>query len=447
MKAEILTMSKKEQDRSEVIRLHVEGFIKQKDAGNRLGLSIRQIRRLAAGYRRRGAVGLIHGGRGKASNRKIRADVQKRAMAIVRQQYPDFGATFAHEKLTEEHGFPFSVETLRQWMISDGLWSPKSKKRKQIHQMREPRPQIGEMVQIDGSPHDWFEGRAPKCTLIVFIDDATSRLTELRFSPSETTEAYMDCLRSYLERYGRPAVLYSDKHSVFRVNQEDAESGEQLTQFGRALKTLNIEGIQANTPQAKGRVERANKTLQDRLIKEMRLAGISGIEAGNTFLAEYMKKHNARFAKQAASDVDAHRPLLHSAEELDLIFSIHTNRKLSKNLTTQYHNTLYQVKIKTIGYAMRGANVTICEDFKGNVTILYKGRALNYETFKRGEMPPSIEDDKTINNAVDTAIEKQKERISYKPSINHPWRTSRLCRQPQKRTVLFGGKEDISTLR
>ncbi len=447
MKADILLMSKKEQQRSEVIRLHIEGYIKQKDAGKRLGLSVRQVRRLAAGYRRGGAAEIIHGGRGKTSNRKIRADVQQRAMAVVRQQYPDFGPTFAHEKLTEEHGFFFSVETLRQWMISDALWSPKSKKHKRVHQMREPRPQVGEMVQIDGSPHDWFEGRAAKCTLIVFIDDATSRLAELRFFPSETTEAYMSCLRSYLERYGRPAVLYSDKHGVFRVNQEDAESGEQLSQFGRALKTLDIEGIQANTPQAKGRVERANKTLQDRLIKEMRLAGISGIEAGNAFLAGYMKKHNARFAKQAASDADAHRSVLHSVEELDIIFSIHTNRKLSKNLTTQYHNTLYQIKIKNIGYAMRGANVTVCEDFNGNVTILYKGRSLNYETFKRGEKLPSIEDDKTINNAVGKAIEKQKTRTSYKPSINHPWRTSRPRRQSQMRTVLSGRKEDISTLR
>jgi len=447
MKADILLMSKKEQDRSEVIRLHIEGYIKQKDAGKRLGLSSRQVRRLAAVYRQRGVAGMIHGGRGKASNRKIRSDVRQRAMDIVRQHYPDFGPTFAHEKLTEEHGFSFSVETLRQWMISDGLWSSKNKKHKSVHQMREPRPQVGEMVQIDGSPHDWFEGRAPKCTLIVFIDDATSRLAELRFFPSETTEAYMSCLRSYLERYGRPAALYSDKHSVFRVNQEDAESGEQLTQFGRALKTLDIEGIQANTPQAKGRVERANKTLQDRLIKEMRLAGVSGIEAGNAFLATYMKNHNDKFARQAASETDAHRPVLHNENELNFGFSIHTNRKLSKNLTTQYHNTLYQIKTKGIGYAMRGANVTVCEDFKGNVSILYKGRALNYETFKRGEKPPAIEDDKTINNAVDKAIEKQKARSSYKPSINHPWRNSILSRQTQKRTVLSGRKPDISTLR
>ncbi len=447
MKAEILLMSKKEQDRSEVIRLYVEGYIKQKDAGKRLGLSPRQVRRLAVAYRKRGASGIIHGGRGKTSNRKIKTDIQQRAIAIVRQQYPDFGPTFANEKLTEEHDFSFSVETLRQWMISDGLWSPKSKKHKRVHPMREPRLQVGEMVQIDGSPHDWFEGRAAKCTLIVFIDDATSRLAELRFFPSETTEAYMSCLCSYLERYGRPAALYSDKHSVFRVNQEDAESGEQLTQFGRMLKTLDVEGIQANTPQAKGRVERANKTLQDRLIKEMRLAGISGIEAGNTFLTEYMKKHNAKFARQPVSDADAHRPVLHSAEELDLIFSIHTTRKLSKNLTAQYHNTLYQIKIKGIGYAMRGAKVMMCEDFKGNVTILYKGRVLNYETFKRGEKQPAIEDDKTINNAIDKAIEKQKSRPNYKPPVNHPWRTSMLRQTPQKRTILSGRKEDISTLR
>jgi hypothetical protein len=306
-------------------------------------------------------------------------------------------------------------------MIADDLWHPKSKKHKCEHQIRERRPCFGEMIQIDGSPHDWLEGRASKCTLIVFIDDATSRLLEMRFFPSETTEAYMGCLKRYLIRFGRPVSFYSDKHSVFRINQEDTESGEQLTQFGRALKTLDIEAIHANTPQAKGRVERANQTLQDRLIKEMRLAGISSMEEGNAFLVSYIEKHNRKFAVEPASDADAHRPVLHNHQELDLILSIHSRRKLSKNLTLQYNNTLYQIKIKSIGYAMRGATATVCEDFQGNVTLLYKGKTLIYETWKRGDAPPAIKDSKEINQAVAQAISQQSQRKAWKPAPDHPW--------------------------
>jgi len=445
MKAEMMCMSKQEQDRSEVMRLYTEGYIKQKEAAKRMGLSTRQVRRIAKDYRQHGCHTLIHGNRGKVSNRKIRDEIRQSALQWVRKQYWDFGPTLAHEKLTEDHGFFLSVETLRQWMISDGLWHSKSKKHKHAHQMRERRPCFGEMIQIDGSPHDWFEGRTAKCTLIVFIDDATSRLLEMRFFPSETTEAYMSCLKCYLARFGRPVSFYSDKHSVFRINQEDAESGEQLTQFGRALKTLDIEAIHANTPQAKGRVERANQTLQDRLIKEMRLAGISSMEEGNAFLASYMEKHNHKFAVEPASDADAHRPVLHDQQELDLILSIHSKRKLSKNLTLQYNNILYQVKIKGIGYAMRGASVTVCEEFNGNITLLYKGKTLIYETWKRGETPPAIKDSKEVNQAVEQAIRQQTQRKTWKPAPDHPWRQLTIGHS-QKRTFLSGIKPDISTL-
>ena len=421
MTAEILMMSIKEQERAAVMQQLLDGVIKQQDAAKALGLSsTRQVRNLASNYRKHGAAGMIHGNRGKVSHRKVDDTEKHRFMAIVRQHYHDFRPTFAHEKLTEAHGFTYSVETLRQWMINDGLWVNKGKKHKRAFHMRQPRPRLGELIQIDGSPHDWFEGRAAKCTLIVFIDDATSKLMCLRFFPTETTEAYMTCLRDYLQRYGKPAALYSDRHSIFRVNKEDAVSGEQLTQFGRALKSLDIESIHANTPQAKGRVERANQTLQDRLIKEMRLAGISSMEEGNAFLDAYMKKHNAKFAKPPLSDVDAHREVLHDDNELDLILCKHISRKLSKNLTLQYRNTSYQIKTKNIGYAMRGADVTLCEDFEGNIKIFYKGRQLDYQTFKRGETPPPIVDEKNINNAVNKAITKQNK---YKPSPNHIWRT------------------------
>jgi len=291
----------------------------------------------------------VHGNRGKVSHRKISDDVKSQAMDLVRQSYADFDPTFAAEKLNEQHGVKVSSETLRQWMIKEGLWSAKCKKHKPNHPMRERRPRIGELVQIDGSPHDWFEGRAAKCTLIVFIDDATSQLLDLQFHPSETIQSYMEGLRRYIKHFGRPVALYSDRHSIFTVNHKDAESGEQITQFGRALKTLDIEGITANSPQAKGRVERANQTLQDRLVKEMRLAGISSMEQGNQFLQKYMEKHNEKFSVQPASEDDAHRPVLHDENELDLTFSTHHKRKLTKDLAIQYNNTTFQLKVKGIG--------------------------------------------------------------------------------------------------
>jgi transposase len=436
-------MSDQEQSRAEVICLYIEGHIKQKVAAKRVGLGKRQVRRLAKEFRLHGAKALIHGNRGKVSNRKIRDDIKHRALALVRKNYYDFGPTFAAEKLLEKHDISVSSETLRQWMISDGIWKPKSKKKQNNHPTRERRPRAGELVQIDGTPHDWFEGRSAKCSLMVFIDDATSQLVDLQFYPTEGTQAYMEGLRRYMKAYGRPVALYSDRHSSLTVNTVDAASGEQLTQFGRALKTLDIEHIKANSPQAKGRVERANLTLQDRLLKEMRLEGISNIEEGNVFLATYMAKHNQKFAVLPASDEDANRPVLHSEEELDLIFSKHHKRKLSKNLALQYSNTTYQVNIKSIGYAMRGTTITVCESFDGTVTLLYKGTSLQYSTFKRGEKVPEPISEKGINQAVEQALMTQRQRTNYKPKIDHPWRKS----INQKRTILSGGKADISTLR
>ena len=202
---------------------------------------------------------------------------------------------------------------------------------------------IGLMTQLDGSPHDWFEGRGPRCTLLVFIDDATSKIVAMLFTPQECTQAYFDAIENYIKRYGRPIAFYSDKHGIFRINTPEAtEKSTGDTQLSRALKELDIELICANSPQAKGRVERANKTLQDRLVKEMRLCGISTIEAANAYLPEYIEKHNQRFAKEPACSVDAHRQGLPKDDVLHLIFSSQTTRKLSKNLELSYQNIIYQ---------------------------------------------------------------------------------------------------------
>ena len=225
-------------------------------------------------YKTRGPAGLVSKQRGRRSNRSYAASFKAYALSMVGERYHDFGPTLAAEKLAEEHAVFISKETLRQWLIEAGLWTPRRERARQVHQPRYRRDCLGELIQIDGSEHWWFETRGPKCTLLVYIDDATSRLMHLAFVKSESTFDYLRATRRYIEAHGKPVAFYSDKHGIFRVNARGAAGGNGMTQFGRALHALNIDIICANTSQAKGRVERAHKTLQDRLVKEMRLAGI-----------------------------------------------------------------------------------------------------------------------------------------------------------------------------
>lgn len=413
-------MSHKEIDRVAVIQSVIDKKQTQKTAATQLGLSVRQIKRLVAAFRRCGAKGLISKHRGKKPNNAIRPAIRQNAITLIQKQYNDFSPTFAHEKRTGQHGLIFSVETLRQWMMQEAIWQGKPRKRITVHQRRPRRSRFGELIQIDGSPHDWFEGRAPDCTLIVFIDDATSRLTALRFVPAETTQAYMEALADHLERYGRPVAIYSDKHSIFRVNHKDHEGA--LTQFSRALRTVDIEPIQANTPQAKGRVERANQTLQDRLVKEMRLQNINTIEQANGFLPSFIEDYNQRFAVEPRSPENAHRSVLHSQQDLDLILSRHHKRKLSKNLTIQFKNTEYQLTGQGQGYRLRGAGITVCESFQGHITILHKGKVLTCRILQTGEQPMSVVSEKAIQEKVDLAHQKQQQNPNWKPAPDHPWR-------------------------
>ena len=279
----LLTMSKKELTRLEVMQRLAEKRLKQREAAEQLGVSVRHLKRLLRTYRQAGAAGLVSKRRGRTSNNHLGVKVRKQAVQFIRKRYADFGPTLAHEKLTEIHGLQLSVESVRQLMVAAELWKPRRAKRARVHQMRTRRACFGELVQIDGSPFDWFEGRAPACSLLVFIDDATGRLLELYFTPQESFFSYCAALRRYFARHSKPLAFYSDKHGIFHVNAKNAVSGTGLTQFGRALQELDIQSICANTPQAKGRVERANQTLQDRLVKEMRLQSVSGLEAGNAF--------------------------------------------------------------------------------------------------------------------------------------------------------------------
>ena len=362
----------------------------------------------------------IHSHRGVPPNNRIADAIREQSLLIVKSTYPDFSPTFAHEKLTELHGFKFSVETLRKWMASEGLWQAQARKKACIHPSRPRRSCLGELIQIDGSPHAWFEDRGPVCTLIVFIDDATSRLMALYFSPTETTYAYMHALRYHMNKHGRPVSVYSDKHSIFRVNYPDRDGAQ--TQLSRALKTLDIELICANTPQAKGRVERANQTLQDRLVKELRLAKIDSIEQANQWLPAFLESHNKRFAIEASSSINAHRPVSFTEEELNLILCQQDTRKLSKNLSMKYKNTEYQLQNYGKGYRYRGAEVTVCEAEDGQVSLLYQGQLLPYKAFQSGERPTPIADEKSVHWYVERAKKEQQSSTPNRPAANHPWR-------------------------
>ena len=413
-------LSMAEADRAVLIGQVAEKRLMQREAAERLGLSVRQVKRLLARYREGGPAGLVSGHRDKVSNNAMAAAVRRAAMELVRERYADFGPTFACEKLVEVHGHRLSVETLRKWMIAAGLWRAKARREVRVHQRRPRRACVGDLVQIDGSPHEWFEGRGPACTLIVYVDDATTRLLATGFFAGETTEAYMETTRAHLAAHGRPVAYYSDRCGVFRVNKKDREA--EPTQFTRALKTLDIEAIHAHSPQAKGRVERANRTLQDRLVKEMRLRGIDGMEAGNAYLGEFMADFNRRFAVAPRNPQDAHREVLHDAAELDLIFREHHGRKLTKNLTIRFECREYQVTGRGKGYRLRGAAVTVCKAFDGSVTVLRDGRELAVRLLAEGEEAVAVQDEKTVRRRVDRAKAEQQSRPAYKPAPDHPWR-------------------------
>jgi len=349
-------MSQKDVAKLEIMSLLKEKRVTQEEAAKRLKISVRQVRRIYKRYVQHGTTGILSGKRGHASNNKLSTEIKIKAIELIKSKYVDFGPTLAMEKLTEIDGVKISRETLRKWMIEEELWSGKRRKLLLVHQQRERRENFGELIQIDGSPHDWFEGRAEKCCLLVFVDDATSKLVQLLFVPSETTVGYFAAAKEYIERCGKPIAFYSDKHGIFRINtKENNHEGE--TQFQRVCRELEIELICAHSPQAKGRVERANGVLQDRLVKELRLRGISDIKAANAYLPEFMKMHNAKFEKMPKNTFDMHSKLNNTDDELNLIFSIQEDRKLSKNLEFSYKNTIYQIRVVGQGYGLRHAKV------------------------------------------------------------------------------------------
>lgn len=406
-----VTMSKKELHRAEIVGLVSQKRMTQRAAAELLHISERQVRRLQRAYEAGGTPALASKKRGRRSNRRrSKADLDA-ALSLVRERYADFGPTLAREKLLELHDVRISVETLRGLMIQDGLWVPHRRRGERIQQPRRRRDCFGELIQIDGCDHHWFEDRGERSTLLVFIDDATGRLTQLYFAESESTFSYFNAMRGHLEEHGKPVAFYSDKAGVFRVNAPDPHSGNGLTQFGRALNELNIDIICANTPAAKGRVERANLTLQDRLVKELRLHGISDRAAANAFATEFVEDFNRRFSKAPHSDRNAHRPLL-GHENLSNICQWREERKVSKQLSINYKRVMYLLEPNEVAKKLKGKRVQVHEDEAGNVEIRSGAVVLPAKRFERvpGALNGAVIENKLLSGALLHIQNEQRKR-------------------------------------
>ena len=433
---ELLEMSTKELSRLEVMQRLAEKRMTQREAASILGMTGRQVKRLLRAYRREGAKGLVSKRRGKPSNNRLPEATKQKALDLLKSQYVGFGPTLAHEKLVERDGLKISDESLRQLMIAEGLWKPRRARKIVTHQMRERRACFGELVQVDGSEYDWFEGRSPKCTLLVFIDDATGRLVQLLFVERESFFSYCQAAAGYFTRHGKPGAFYSDKLGVFRVNLLTQGKTEPLTQFGRAMQELDIQIICANSPQAKGRVERANQTLQNRLPKELRLQKIHTPAEGNAYLPEFLEDFNRRFAVSPRSTHDAHRPLTRQ-DDLARILTWQETRILSKNLTLQFRKVVYQIQTSRPTYALRNARVTVCLDAAETVTLLYRGKPLPYTIFHKQTHQAEIVSTKDLDRVLEAPPPR-------KPAANHPWRRGFATPLSRHKDVPSTG--DISTL-
>jgi len=420
----VVAMSHSELSRFDTLKRVQRGELRVEDAATLLGLKRRQIFRLLKRMRLEGASGLVSRKRGRPGNRRYSEAFRGEVIALVREHYSDFGPTLAKEYLAERHGITLACETLRQLMISAGLWKDRDARRPRPYQPRYRRDCRGELIQVDGSKHWWFEDRGPQCTLLVYIDDATSELMHLKMVESENTFAYMDATREYIERHGKPVAFYSDKHSAFRNNVASA-SGDGMTHLGRALEALNIELICANSPQAKGRVERANGTLQDRLVKAMRLDGISSIAEANAFLPAYMTRHNQRFARAPFDPRDVHRPLAaHDDLRGEMVWR--EQRKVTAALTLHYNKVMFILEPTEISRPLAGKRVDVCEYPDGRLEIRHGGHSLPYEMFDkiRQVNQAAIVESKHLGAALEMARLIQEQLPARKRNNNEPSRRS-----------------------
>ena len=377
-----LTMSNREIDKLKVIQNTIDGRFKQSEAAQILSITDRQVRRLCDKVRKDGNRGVIHGLKGRPSNHQVKAGLIDKALGHVKLHYRDFGPTFANEKLWKNHSIRISTNTLRKAMLGEGLYVAKPYKPKH-RKWRERRPCVGMLVQLDGSEHAWFEDRGPKCALLIFIDDATSGILYGRFITAEDTANLMACAKAYLRLNGRPVAFYVDKDSIYKVNkqatvEEELRDEMPLSQFTRAMGELGIGMIFANSPQAKGRVERGFRTHQDRLVKELRLAGISDMEAANKFLETYIPEHNAKFAVAPANRGNAHRALLR-AHKLEGILCSKLIRTVANDYTLRYRNKFLQLEAEQKVRVRPGALVVVEERLDGRLHLKLKDAYLRYK--------------------------------------------------------------------
>jgi hypothetical protein len=435
METERIALNQRERDRLRVLHEVKEKHLTQVEAGRRLKVTDRHVRRLLLGLQERGDGALIHGLRGQPSNRKLAAAYEQKILARVRQRYADFGPTLAAEHLAKE-GLSVSRETLRKWMAKAALWRPRRQRVKTVHVWRERRASFGELVMQDSSPFRWFEERGPACQLIALIDDATSRVWA-RFVEHDTTEENMRTLGGWLQRYGRPLAHYTDKNSIFRmagpaVIREQLRGEEARSQFGRALKELGIEWIAAQSPQAKGRIERLFETLQDRLVKEMRLAGIATMEEGNHFLeTRFLPEWEQRFTVIPRNSRNAHRRL-GGEQRLREILSVRAARQVADDHTVSWDGQRWGVPREEVCAGLRGARVEIERRLDGSHWLRFRGRYLRLrhcpEPESRAASPSGLRPPGHAANPLTR---------TYKSAPpNHPWRTFQ-----------YGRKPDISTLR
>jgi hypothetical protein len=434
-------MSKRDLQRIEVLTEVLAGSRTAASAAAVLAVSVRQTQRLLNRYHDGGGGALIHKARGRTSNYQLSTGVREYALELIRKNYRDFGPTFAAEVLLDRHELRVSRETLRKWMVEDGLWLSR-KQRRSFHQPRLRRESWGELIQIDGSEHRWFEDRGARCTLLVFIDDATSKLMQLRFVASESTDSYFDALRGYLQAHGCPVAFYSDKHSVFRVLRKDAKGGQGMTQFGRALAELNIEILCANSSQAKGRVERANRTLQDRLVKELRMAGVCDIESGNAFLPEFVQRHNQRFSLRAVRPDNLHRPLNVATSRLNDILCHREQRYIGAQLTFHYDRKQIILERSDVSESLAGKYVELYDFTDSPLEVRWKGVSLPYRIFSKDQRVnhTAIVENKRLGHAL--AVVKAQQDLKYAPKVM----TNSEKTGYKKRGRKICGAEELSAL-
>jgi len=409
-------MSQKERRRLTVLSQVKEGRLSLKAAAELLDLSERQAWRVWARYRRKGDAGLVHGLRGRPSNRRCEVSLRKRALALYGKHYSDFRPKLASEYLLEQHGLAVERRTLRRWLVEEGLWQGRPA-RGPRRKRRERRACLGELVQIDASEHDWFEGRGSRCVLMVMIDDATG-LTLARFYEAETTRAAMGVVQAWAQKQGLPLALYSDRHSIYRVNTQSADEEQDRTgkrprtQMGRAMAELGVNLIWAGSPQAKGRVERAHGTLQDRLVKALRVKGIGSIEAANGFLdGGFLADHNRRFGVEAREAADLHRPV--DLASLDAALCVRDARAVGSDQCVSWEGRALQLLPTRAQPGLAGRQVEVCVDLAGLLSVRRRGHVIAHKVLTA--RPP-----KPQRPALAERLAKH--QPSAKPASNHPWR-------------------------